>query len=252
MLLMPDWHALWKFSCIDCFTRWNWICLGTHASFQWFELQSLSCSALSFAFSHPCFVYTSDGNLSFFLFWNQESLGYVQISLSDVVSNKRINQKYHLIDSKNGQIQIELQWRTAEWAQTFFFFFFVFSPLNPSDGTWYKIWVLAYHLILNFYTSLSSNHIDLFVLHVHDCNNLTAKLIAKWNHKILGIINYWVCVAHVLAWIWLCCVWLFPSSEDILFFFFFLKIKHKNERNKNPHSLSWGYSNLKVKGIGLT
>ncbi|PQQ14406.1 hypothetical protein Pyn_20035 [Prunus yedoensis var. nudiflora] len=44
----------------------------------------------------------------------KESLGYVQISLSDVVSNKRINQKYHLIDSKNGQIQIELQWRTAE------------------------------------------------------------------------------------------------------------------------------------------
>lgn len=43
----------------------------------------------------------------------KETLGYVDINLSDVVSNKRINEKYHLIDSKNGRIQIELQWRTA-------------------------------------------------------------------------------------------------------------------------------------------
>ncbi|XAR72705.1 hypothetical protein NMG60_11019436 [Bertholletia excelsa] len=43
----------------------------------------------------------------------KESLGYVDINLSDVVSNKRINSKYNLIDSPNGQIQIELQWRTA-------------------------------------------------------------------------------------------------------------------------------------------
>ncbi|KAK6946425.1 C2 domain [Dillenia turbinata] len=43
----------------------------------------------------------------------KESLGYVDISLSDVVTNKRINEKYHLIDSKNGRIQIELQWRTS-------------------------------------------------------------------------------------------------------------------------------------------
>ncbi|CAJ2675773.1 synaptotagmin-2-like [Trifolium pratense] len=42
----------------------------------------------------------------------KENLGYVEINLSDVVSNKRINEKYHLIDSKNGKIQIELQWRT--------------------------------------------------------------------------------------------------------------------------------------------
>lgn len=42
----------------------------------------------------------------------KETLGYVDINLSDVVSNKRINEKYHLIDSKNGRIQIELQWRT--------------------------------------------------------------------------------------------------------------------------------------------
>ncbi|XP_030541494.1 synaptotagmin-2 [Rhodamnia argentea] len=43
----------------------------------------------------------------------KEALGYADIYLSDVVSNKRINGKYNLIDSKNGQIQIELQWRTA-------------------------------------------------------------------------------------------------------------------------------------------
>ncbi|KAJ4842695.1 Synaptotagmin-2 [Turnera subulata] len=43
----------------------------------------------------------------------KERLGYVDINLSDVVSNRRINEKFHLIDSKNGRIQIELQWRTA-------------------------------------------------------------------------------------------------------------------------------------------
>ncbi|EOX97689.1 PREDICTED: synaptotagmin-1 isoform X1 [Theobroma cacao] len=42
----------------------------------------------------------------------KESLGYIDINLSDVVSNRRINERYHLIDSKNGRIQIELQWRT--------------------------------------------------------------------------------------------------------------------------------------------
>ncbi|XVF44874.1 hypothetical protein PTKIN_Ptkin02bG0158400 [Pterospermum kingtungense] len=42
----------------------------------------------------------------------KETLGYIDINLSDVVNNKRINEKYHLIDSKNGRIQIELQWRT--------------------------------------------------------------------------------------------------------------------------------------------
>ncbi|KAF8405414.1 hypothetical protein HHK36_010320 [Tetracentron sinense] len=49
----------------------------------------------------------------FALILNQESLGYVDINLSDVVSNRRINEKYHLIDSRNGRIQIELQWRTS-------------------------------------------------------------------------------------------------------------------------------------------
>ncbi|XP_042508587.1 synaptotagmin-1 [Macadamia integrifolia] len=43
----------------------------------------------------------------------KETLGYVDISLADVISNKRINEKYHLIDSRNGKIQIELQWRTS-------------------------------------------------------------------------------------------------------------------------------------------
>jgi hypothetical protein len=37
----------------------------------------------------------------------------VDINLTDVVNNRRTNGKYHLIDSKNGQIQIELQWRPA-------------------------------------------------------------------------------------------------------------------------------------------
>ncbi|XP_039138470.1 synaptotagmin-2-like [Dioscorea cayenensis subsp. rotundata] len=43
---------------------------------------------------------------------SKEVLGYIDINLADVVSNKRINEKYHLIDSKNGRIQIEMQWRT--------------------------------------------------------------------------------------------------------------------------------------------
>ncbi|CAM6123407.1 unnamed protein product [Calypogeia fissa] len=43
----------------------------------------------------------------------KESLGYVDINLADVVNNKRINESYQLIDSKNGKIQVELQWRTS-------------------------------------------------------------------------------------------------------------------------------------------
>ncbi|CAI9116966.1 OLC1v1018268C2 [Oldenlandia corymbosa var. corymbosa] len=43
----------------------------------------------------------------------KETLGYVDIYLADVVANKRMNERYHLIDSKNGRIQIELQWRTS-------------------------------------------------------------------------------------------------------------------------------------------
>ncbi|KAG0488503.1 hypothetical protein HPP92_007314 [Vanilla planifolia] len=44
---------------------------------------------------------------------SKENLGYVIISLEDVVNNKRTNEKYHLIDSRNGRIQIELQWRPS-------------------------------------------------------------------------------------------------------------------------------------------
>lgn len=40
----------------------------------------------------------------------KESLGYVEINLADVVKNKRINEEYVLIDSKNGKVHIELQW----------------------------------------------------------------------------------------------------------------------------------------------
>ncbi|KAI4367718.1 hypothetical protein MLD38_023426 [Melastoma candidum] len=47
------------------------------------------------------------------LLYPKEPLGYVDIGLGDVVSNKRMNDKYNLIDSKNGCIQIELQWRTS-------------------------------------------------------------------------------------------------------------------------------------------
>ncbi|KAK6929180.1 C2 domain [Dillenia turbinata] len=47
------------------------------------------------------------------VFSAKESLGYVEINLSDVVHNGRINHKYHLIDSKNGVIQIEIQWKLA-------------------------------------------------------------------------------------------------------------------------------------------
>ncbi|XP_073119046.1 synaptotagmin-1-like isoform X2 [Henckelia pumila] len=43
----------------------------------------------------------------------KETLGYIDIGLADVVANKRINEKFHLIDSKNGRLQIELQWRTS-------------------------------------------------------------------------------------------------------------------------------------------
>ncbi|WOK94686.1 synaptotagmin-2 [Canna indica] len=42
----------------------------------------------------------------------KESLGYVKVSLADVVNNKRTNQTHHLKFSKNGKIQIELQWST--------------------------------------------------------------------------------------------------------------------------------------------
>jgi Ca2+-dependent lipid-binding protein len=43
----------------------------------------------------------------------KEMLGYVDIPLGDVVANRRINEKYQLIDSARGKIQVELEWRTT-------------------------------------------------------------------------------------------------------------------------------------------
>ncbi|XP_057983473.1 synaptotagmin-3-like isoform X2 [Malania oleifera] len=41
----------------------------------------------------------------------KESLGHVDINLTDVVYNGRINEKYHLINSKNGVIRVEIRWK---------------------------------------------------------------------------------------------------------------------------------------------
>ncbi|XP_016206039.1 synaptotagmin-2-like [Arachis ipaensis] len=59
---------------------------------------------------HVEVVSTSSRNL----LRQKESLGYADISLADVVTNKRINERYHLIDSKNGRLQIELMWRPSQ------------------------------------------------------------------------------------------------------------------------------------------
>ena len=40
----------------------------------------------------------------------QEMLGYVEINLADVVRNKRIIDEYVLTDSRNGKVQVELEW----------------------------------------------------------------------------------------------------------------------------------------------
>ncbi|KAL3700745.1 hypothetical protein R1sor_018767 [Riccia sorocarpa] len=47
------------------------------------------------------------------LIHSRETLGRVEIDLSDVVRNKRLNEKYQLWDSKSGKIQVELQWRST-------------------------------------------------------------------------------------------------------------------------------------------
>ncbi|KAJ0505269.1 putative C2 domain, synaptotagmin-like mitochondrial-lipid-binding domain, C2 domain superfamily [Helianthus annuus] len=44
-------------------------------------------------------------------FYSKESLGHVDINLGDVVHNGRINNKFHLIDSRNGLVHVELRWR---------------------------------------------------------------------------------------------------------------------------------------------
>uniref|UniRef100_A0A6N2M9T9 Protein kinase domain-containing protein n=1 Tax=Salix viminalis TaxID=40686 RepID=A0A6N2M9T9_SALVM len=48
-----------------------------------------------------------------FSFRSKESPGHVEIDLNDVVHNGRMNQKYHLIDSKNGVIHVEIRWNTS-------------------------------------------------------------------------------------------------------------------------------------------
>ncbi|XP_020878498.1 synaptotagmin-3 isoform X2 [Arabidopsis lyrata subsp. lyrata] len=48
-----------------------------------------------------------------FHFRSKEELGHVDINLGDVVDNGRINQKYHLINSRNGIIHIEIRWTTS-------------------------------------------------------------------------------------------------------------------------------------------
>ncbi|XP_016900286.2 synaptotagmin-3-like isoform X1 [Cucumis melo] len=48
-----------------------------------------------------------------FSFLQKESLGHVEINLADVVSNGRINEKYNLINSRNGKIHVQMMWTTA-------------------------------------------------------------------------------------------------------------------------------------------
>lgn len=43
----------------------------------------------------------------------KESLGHVRINLVDVVDNGRINQKFYLINSRNGVIHLNMRWRAA-------------------------------------------------------------------------------------------------------------------------------------------
>ncbi|KNA15372.1 hypothetical protein SOVF_098840 [Spinacia oleracea] len=48
-----------------------------------------------------------------FGFTRKESLGLVEIALADVVNNGRLNEKYNLINSRNGIIHIALEWQTV-------------------------------------------------------------------------------------------------------------------------------------------
>ncbi|XP_057805412.1 synaptotagmin-3-like [Salvia miltiorrhiza] len=41
----------------------------------------------------------------------KESLGYVEIHLADVVENEHINNKYHLIDSRDGIMHLDIRWK---------------------------------------------------------------------------------------------------------------------------------------------
>ncbi|KAI3437508.1 uncharacterized protein J3R85_005272, partial [Psidium guajava] len=48
-----------------------------------------------------------------FCFRSKESLGFVNINLSDVVFNGHINEKFHLINSRNGVIHVEIRWEVT-------------------------------------------------------------------------------------------------------------------------------------------
>ncbi|KAM7526207.1 hypothetical protein LguiA_016109 [Lonicera macranthoides] len=52
-------------------------------------------------------------------FRSKESLGHVDISLIDVIYNGRINEKYHLINSRNGVIHVDIRWRAIENRHSF-------------------------------------------------------------------------------------------------------------------------------------
>lgn len=43
---------------------------------------------------------------------SKEALGHVDIDLTDVVNNGRINHKYNLINSRNGVIHVDIRWKT--------------------------------------------------------------------------------------------------------------------------------------------
>ncbi|KAF5773084.1 putative C2 domain, synaptotagmin-like mitochondrial-lipid-binding domain, C2 domain superfamily [Helianthus annuus] len=44
---------------------------------------------------------------------SKEALGHVDINLVDVVYNSRINEKYHLINSRNGMIHVDIKWNAT-------------------------------------------------------------------------------------------------------------------------------------------
>ncbi|MED6127490.1 Synaptotagmin-3 [Stylosanthes scabra] len=48
-----------------------------------------------------------------FSFFSKESLGHVEINLNDVVHNGRINDRYHLINSKNGELLVDIRWNVV-------------------------------------------------------------------------------------------------------------------------------------------
>ncbi|KAI4384403.1 hypothetical protein MLD38_002567 [Melastoma candidum] len=58
-------------------------------------------------------VISKRSSLSSLTFRSKEPLGHVDINLDDILQNGRINEKYHLIDSKNGMVQVEIRWTTV-------------------------------------------------------------------------------------------------------------------------------------------